>query len=96
MWDLWWKKWQWARFFSEFFGFPLSIYHSIVALQTHIIRGIRNMLTKVGIHARVLDPPHLPGGKKNSLYGKFLTVTPTPLAHPGVAFSSMHLHTYHR
>jgi hypothetical protein len=33
------------RFFSEFVGFPLSIYHSTVALQTHIIWGIRNMLT---------------------------------------------------
>jgi hypothetical protein len=25
MWDLWWSKWHWGRFFSEFFGFPLSI-----------------------------------------------------------------------
>jgi hypothetical protein len=21
-WDLWWTKWHWGRFFSEFFGFP--------------------------------------------------------------------------
>jgi hypothetical protein len=48
-------------FFSEFFGFPLSVYHSTVALQTHIIWGMRNMLTQVGIHAWVLDPPHLQG-----------------------------------
>jgi hypothetical protein len=34
-----------AFFFSEFFGFPLSIYNSTVALQTHIIWGMRNMLT---------------------------------------------------
>jgi hypothetical protein len=32
-------------FSPEFFGFPLSIYHFIVALQTHIIWGMRNMLT---------------------------------------------------
>jgi hypothetical protein len=38
------KKWHWDRFFSEFFGFPLSIYHSTVALQTYIIWGMRNML----------------------------------------------------
>jgi hypothetical protein len=38
-------KWKWDRFFSEFFGFLLSIYHSTVALQTHIIWGMRNMLT---------------------------------------------------
>jgi hypothetical protein len=25
MWDLWWTKWHWDRFFSEYFGFPLSI-----------------------------------------------------------------------
>jgi hypothetical protein len=25
MWDLWLTKWHWERFFSEFFGFPLSI-----------------------------------------------------------------------
>jgi hypothetical protein len=22
MWDLWWTKWHWGRFFSEFFDFP--------------------------------------------------------------------------
>jgi hypothetical protein len=26
MWDLWWTKWHWGRFFSEFFGFfPTNI-----------------------------------------------------------------------
>jgi hypothetical protein len=25
MWDLWWTKWQWGRFFPEYFSFPLSI-----------------------------------------------------------------------
>jgi hypothetical protein len=25
MWDLWWTKWHWDRFFSEYLGFPLSI-----------------------------------------------------------------------
>jgi hypothetical protein len=25
VWDLWWTKWHWDRFFSEYFGFPLSI-----------------------------------------------------------------------
>jgi hypothetical protein len=29
MWDLWWTKWHWGRFFSEFFGFPppISFHH---------------------------------------------------------------------
>ena len=25
MWDLWWTKWHWARFFPEYFGFFLSV-----------------------------------------------------------------------
>jgi hypothetical protein len=35
VWDLWWTKWQWDGFFSEFFGFPCQ-YHSTVALHTHL------------------------------------------------------------
>jgi hypothetical protein len=42
--------------------FPCQyIHHSTVALQTHIIWGMRNMLTKVGIHIWVPDTPHLQG-----------------------------------
>jgi hypothetical protein len=25
MWDLWWTKWHWGRFFPEYFGFPLPL-----------------------------------------------------------------------
>jgi hypothetical protein len=25
MWDLWWTKWHWDRFISEYFSFPLPI-----------------------------------------------------------------------
>jgi hypothetical protein len=25
MWDLWWTKWHWDRFFPEYFGFLLSV-----------------------------------------------------------------------
>jgi hypothetical protein len=25
MWDLWWTKWHWDRFYPEYFGFSLSI-----------------------------------------------------------------------
>jgi hypothetical protein len=31
-------------FYPELFRFPLSLYHFTVALQTHIIWGMRNML----------------------------------------------------
>jgi hypothetical protein len=27
MWDLWWTKWHWDRFFPEYFGFPCQ-FHS--------------------------------------------------------------------
>jgi hypothetical protein len=65
MWDLWWTKWHWDRFFSEFFRFPLSMYHSTVALQTHIIWGMRQYASiKAGIHAWVWPTP--PSGKKKN------------------------------
>ena len=33
MWDLWWIRWQWDRFFSEYFGCPLSVpFHLCSAL----------------------------------------------------------------
>jgi hypothetical protein len=73
MWDLWWTKWHWDRFFSEFFGFTLSIYHSTNALQTPIIWGMRIMLTKVGIHAWVIDPPHLQEKRKTGEQKSVLT-----------------------
>jgi hypothetical protein len=30
MWDLWWTKWHWDRFFPEYFGFPCQ-FHSTSA-----------------------------------------------------------------
>jgi hypothetical protein len=65
MWDLWWTKWHWDRFFSEFFGFPLSIHNSTVDLQTHIIWGMRNMLAQRQASTLVSDPPHLQEKKIN-------------------------------
>jgi hypothetical protein len=29
MWDLWWTKWHWGRFFSEYFGFPYQLHQLI-------------------------------------------------------------------
>jgi hypothetical protein len=68
MWDLWWTKWHWDRFFSEFLDFPLSVHNSTVALQTDIIWGMRNLLMSVGIHAWALDPPHLQETKELRLF----------------------------
>jgi hypothetical protein len=37
VWDLWWTEWHWDRFFSEFFGSPLSIQYTISPLLcTHL------------------------------------------------------------
>jgi hypothetical protein len=38
MWDLWWTKWHWDRFFSEFFGSTRQ-YHYTAVLHTHISSG---------------------------------------------------------
>jgi hypothetical protein len=42
MWDLWWTKLHWDRFFSEFFGFPCQ-YHSTAALHSPISPGGRTI-----------------------------------------------------
>jgi hypothetical protein len=62
MWDLWWTKWHWDRFFSEFFGFPLSIsFHRRFPNSYHLGNAQ---------YANVSRPPRLgtrptpPSGKK--------------------------------
>ena len=30
---LWWSNWHWGKFFSEYFGFPLSVLHSHLNLS---------------------------------------------------------------
>jgi hypothetical protein len=59
MWDLWWTKWHWDSYFSEFFGFPLSIHHSTVDLQTYIWE-MRNMLAERQASTLGSDPPPPP------------------------------------
>jgi hypothetical protein len=75
-------------FSPSYLVFPCQ-YHSTVTLQSHIIWGMRNMLTEVGIHALVLGPPSLlsngyqgsfPGTKRGQ--GVMLT------SHPHVTPSS--------
>jgi hypothetical protein len=43
MWDLWWTKWHWDRFFSESFGFPLSVSFHRCSIFTHVSSGGRTM-----------------------------------------------------
>jgi hypothetical protein len=39
MWDLWWTKWYWERFLSEFFGFPLTVAFHYYSIFTHVSSG---------------------------------------------------------
>jgi hypothetical protein len=43
MWDVWWTKWQWDRFFSEFFDFTLPILLHRRSPYSYIIRETNNM-----------------------------------------------------
>jgi hypothetical protein len=36
---LWWTKWHWDRFFSESFGFPLSVSFHCCSIFTHVSVG---------------------------------------------------------
>jgi hypothetical protein len=39
-WDLWWTKWCWGRFFSEYFGFPCqSSFHQLLHNHPHLSSG---------------------------------------------------------
>jgi hypothetical protein len=40
MWDLWWTKWHWDRFFSEYFGFALSISFHRCSITTKMTKKI--------------------------------------------------------
>jgi hypothetical protein len=62
MWDLWWRKWHWDRFFSEFFGFPLSVYHSIRSPNSYHLVNVK--YANVGRHPRLGTRPTPPSGKK--------------------------------
>jgi hypothetical protein len=40
MWDLWWTKWHWGRFFSKYFGFPCQFsFHRPLYTHQHLSSG---------------------------------------------------------
>jgi len=39
---VWWMKWHWNRFFSEFFGFPLSVSFHRGCPYSYIIWGMNS------------------------------------------------------
>jgi hypothetical protein len=61
MWDLWWTKWHWDRFFPEYFGFPLSIsFHRCSIARKKIIifiTGLHNKPQGCGASVALLRGP---------------------------------------
>jgi hypothetical protein len=47
VWYLWWTKWHWDRFFSEYFGFPLSFSFHPCNVRLH------GKTEKTNLHHRV-------------------------------------------
>jgi hypothetical protein len=54
MWSLWWTKWQWDRFFHEYFGFPLSFsFHRCSITQKKLKKKLIIFIT--GLHNEPQD-----------------------------------------
>jgi hypothetical protein len=58
MWDLWWAKWHWDRFYSKFFGFSLSVssFHKGSILIYVIIIWRKNKRSVSGRRSEVASP----------------------------------------
>jgi hypothetical protein len=72
MWDLWWKKWHWDRFFFQYFGFPLSIsfHHCSIKMKSRknliiFLTGLHNKPQGCGASVASAAGPF---SKKNSFY----------------------------
>jgi hypothetical protein len=65
MWDLWWKKWHWDRFFPEYFGFSLSISFHRAPLQGKT----KKIINITGLH----NKPQGCGASVASAAGPFTT-----------------------
>jgi hypothetical protein len=66
MWDLWWTKWHWGRFFPEYFGFPCQ-YHSTGAPLLGKMKKLIIFIT--GLH----NEPQGCGASVASATGPFTT-----------------------
>jgi hypothetical protein len=64
MWDLWWTKWHWDRFFPKYFGFLLSIHFTCTPLQGKTKKII---IFITGLH----NKPHGCGASVASAAGTF-------------------------
>jgi hypothetical protein len=49
MWDLWWTKWHWDRFFSKYLGFPCQ-FHSTRAPLDRKTKKLIIIIFLIGLH----------------------------------------------
>jgi hypothetical protein len=68
MWDLWWTKWHWDRFFSEYFGFQ---FHSTGA--PFLGKGQKIIILIVTFIIGLHNKPHGCGASVASAWGPFTT-----------------------
>jgi hypothetical protein len=47
MWDLWWRKWHWDRFFSEYFGFSCKFHSTGAPLK---LESRKLIIFLIGLH----------------------------------------------
>jgi hypothetical protein len=50
MWDLWWTKWHWDRFFPEYFGFPCQFHSTGAPLYAKTKKLIILIIFITGLH----------------------------------------------
>jgi hypothetical protein len=53
MWDLWWTKWHWDKFFSEYFGFSLSVSFHWCSIKCKAGKTLIVFITV--LHSKILD-----------------------------------------
>jgi hypothetical protein len=76
MWDLWWTKWHWDKFFSEYFGFPLSIsFHRCSITTKRTKKIIIIIIVTTGLHKK----PQGCGASVASAAGPFTTKKKWPM-----------------
>jgi hypothetical protein len=69
MWNLWWTKWHWDRYFPEYFGFPLSLSFHLCSITRKRIKIIIIVIFITGLHKE----PHGCGASVASAAGPFNT-----------------------
>jgi hypothetical protein len=91
MWELWWTKWHWDRFFSEIFSFRLSISFYCGSPCSYITWGMNNRPVLVAAVQR-RSPPH----RHEQYYTDYSEAPPKSSTHwmPSISVRDMPQLTY--